>query len=91
MRTYLAKGMTLAEVSRQNEEMAGFACGMQYDFPRWSESPQPPEVARFLEECRRLTEQYPRQLPAWGSTWKAVLEKYGPAQPAATTPQEETK
>jgi len=32
LRTYLAKGMTLAEVSRQNEEMAGFACGMQYDF-----------------------------------------------------------
>lgn len=72
---FLGEGMALAEISKQNETMANLACYLQYDFPRWSESPQPPEVERFLGECRRLTEQYPQQLPVWGSVGKALHEK----------------
>jgi hypothetical protein len=67
LRSYLARGMTLEEISRQSDEMAGFACCLRFDVPRWASSPQPPEVTLFLEECRQLFEQYPAQLPPWGS------------------------
>jgi hypothetical protein len=66
LRSYLARGMTLAEISRQNEEMAGLACCVRFDIPRWASSAQPPDVTAFLEECRRLFQQYPAQLPPWG-------------------------
>lgn len=68
LRSYLTRGMTLAEISRQNDEMAGLAGCLRFDIPRWASSSQPPEVTAFLEECRRLFEEYPNQLPAWGST-----------------------
>lgn len=67
LRSYLARGLTLAEIIRQNDEMAGFAGCLRYDVPRWASSPQPPAVTAFLAECRRLSEQYPAQLQAWGS------------------------
>jgi hypothetical protein len=67
LRSLLAGGMTLAEISRQNHEMAGMAGCLRYDVPRWASSPQPPEVEAFLEECRRLFQEYPVQLPPWGS------------------------
>jgi hypothetical protein len=66
LKLLLAGGMTLAEISRQNDNMAGLACCLRYDIPRWAESPQPPEVAEFLEDCRRLFQEYPAQLPPWG-------------------------
>jgi hypothetical protein len=66
LRSYLARGMTLAEISRQNEDMAGLACCLRFDIPRWASSPQPPDVTAFLEDCRRLFQQYPEQLPPWG-------------------------
>jgi hypothetical protein len=67
LRSYLARGMTLAEISRVNDEMAGLTCCLRFDVPRWASEPQPPDVAAFLEECRGLFEQYPAQMPAWGA------------------------
>src|SRR5438105_5753821 len=49
LRALLRRGMALAEISKENEEMAGLAGYIQYDFPRWSEAPQPPEVQEFLD------------------------------------------
>lgn len=90
LRKLLATGMTLSEVREQNDPMALLAKGVtvsahnesmtniavcfQYEFPRWAKSPQPPEVARFLDECRQLTEQYPKQLPRWEDAEPTALE-----------------
>jgi hypothetical protein len=66
LESYLARGMTLAEISQQSQDMAGLSCWVRFDLPRWALSSQPPEVMVFLEKCRRLFQQYPAQLPAWG-------------------------
>ena len=83
LRTLLARGLTLAQASEQSDDMAGLAACIKYDFPRWAESPQPPDVARFLDDCRRLTQQYPDQLPAWGEARQALLRlDAAPSRPA---------
>ena len=74
LRTLLAQGTTLAELSRRRDQITYLICTIQYDVPRWAQSPQPPDVVTFLEECRQLSEQYPKQMPAWKGTPQTLAE-----------------
>jgi len=74
MRELLARGMTLTQIGRESEEMARLALAFQYDFAMWGERPQPSAVARFLDECRRLVERFPEQLPRWPARSVAYAE-----------------
>lgn len=66
LHSHLARGLTLAEIAGLKQEMKYLAFQFEHDFRRWATySPQPPEVGAFLDECRRLCEDYPEQLPTW--------------------------
>lgn len=65
LRELLAQGLMLAEIGRLSDEMARLELDFRYQFTLWGQSPQPPAVARFLDACRRLTEEFPDGLPPW--------------------------
>ncbi len=65
-RAHLAGGLTLAEIAGRSRDLARLAVCLQNDVPRWATTEQAPEVVAFVAECRRLFQEYPNQLPAWG-------------------------
>ena len=65
LRTLLAGGLTLAEIVGRSRDLAHLASCLRHDVPRWAASEQAPEVVAFVEECRRLFEEYPQEFSAW--------------------------